>query len=270
MNDPIQALEIRTPEGAVFSLPLAGPVARFLAWLIDLAVVTAGVAILGRIAAALQPVAPDSAAALNLLMFFAASIGYGMALEWRWRGETVGKRVLRLRVVDRGGLRLSPGQVVLRNLLRAVDQLPLLYLVGGAAMWRTRHAQRLGDLAANTVVVRAAAVRLPPIDRLAPARFNSLRDHPHLEARLRRTVPPAAAALALRALLRRDELDDAARVELFHDIAAAFRAAARLPPELVRDLPDEQLVRNAVDSLYRAPADRAAVDPSRSNGPSGA
>jgi hypothetical protein len=45
-------------------------------------------------------------------------------MEWRWRGQTIGKRVLRLRVVDAQGLRLHFTQVVLRNLLRFVDMLP--------------------------------------------------------------------------------------------------------------------------------------------------
>ena len=74
--------------------------------------------------------------------------------EWYWRGQTVGKRVLKLRVMDEQALRLEFSQIVVRNLLRFVDFLPGLYLVGGTACVLSRRFQRLGDLAANTIVVR--------------------------------------------------------------------------------------------------------------------
>lgn len=199
MNGAAPRLEIRTPEGVTFALPLAGPVSRMLAWLVDLAAITAILVLFDRLIALIRPLAPDTAAAVRFIGIFVLSAGYGIALEWRWRGETIGKRVLRIRVVDRRGLRLSREQVVLRNLLRAVDQLPLFHLVGGAAVWLSPVAQRLGDIGANTVVVRVADPAVPDLDRLAPEQFNSLRERPDLEARLRRWLPPAAAVVALRA-----------------------------------------------------------------------
>ncbi len=247
-------LEVETPEGVVFSLPLAGPVARFLAWQIDLAAIAAVATAIAYLTRWAWDLLPDTVAAVNYVAIFVVAAGYHMLLEWRWRGATIGKRALRLRVVDRRGLRLSPVQVVLRNLLRPVDQLPLFNLVGGVAMGLSRHAQRLGDLGANTVVVRVAPVPLPPVEHLTPPRYNSLRDRPHIEARLRRAVPPAAAVLAVRALLRRDEMDAAARVELFREMAAALRQWGALPPELTAGRSDEQIVRNVVDSYFRAPS----------------
>jgi uncharacterized RDD family membrane protein YckC len=244
-------LEIRTPEGVAFALPLAGPVTRFLAWALDLAVILAATTVAGRLLGVLRAVSPDTALALNMLLFFTTWVGYGIAAEWRWRGQTLGKRVLRLRVVDERGLRLRPAQIAIRNLLRFVDQLPLLYLVGGAAMLLSRHAQRLGDLAGNTVVVRTPPLVMPDVEQILAGRYNSLRAHPHLEARLRRAVPPAAAAIALRALLRREELDDEPRVALFRELAARIREWVTLPPDLLQDLSDEQFVRTCVDSLYR-------------------
>ncbi|MCX7823963.1 MAG: RDD family protein, partial [Verrucomicrobiae bacterium] len=75
-------------------------------------------------------------------------------------------------------------------------------------------AQRLGDLAANTIVTRHPALAEPDVDQLMAGKFNSFRDHPHLAARLRQRVSPGEAAIALQALLRRDEFEPAARVEL--------------------------------------------------------
>ncbi|MBM4155215.1 MAG: RDD family protein [Lentisphaerae bacterium] len=253
MTERPGTLEIRTPEGIAFALPLAGPVTRFLAWTVDLAVITAVASIVGRLLSLVVVIDIDSAQAASLLTYFAVWVGYGIATEWRWRGQTLGKRVLRLRVVDERGLRLRPAQIVIRNLLRFVDQLPAFYLVGGAAAVLSRHAQRLGDLAGNTVVVRMPRSGMPDVDQVLAGRYNSLRAHPHLEARLRRAVPPAAAAIALRAILRRDELDDAPRVDLFRELAARIRDWVTLPPDLWQDLSDEQFVRNCVDSLYRRP-----------------
>ena len=81
-------------------------------------------------------------------------IGYGIGCEYFWKGQTLGKWMLGLRVMDMTGLELQFSQVVIRNLLRIFDQLPAWGLVGGVAMLASKHRQRLGDLAAGTVVIR--------------------------------------------------------------------------------------------------------------------
>jgi len=108
------ALQIRTPEGIVFSQLLAGPVTRFLAWFIDVVCISALLMLLGRVLMLLQILSPDFAAALYSLGYFLLSIGYGIAFEWSWRGQTIGKKLLRLRVVDAEGLRLQFNQIVTR------------------------------------------------------------------------------------------------------------------------------------------------------------
>ncbi len=245
-------LDIRLPEGVVFSLPLAGPATRFLAWLVDLVLC---IGVLGAVNSVLRPLlllSEDVGQALSLVMFFVVPMVYGIAFEAFWRGQTPGKRLLRLRVMDAGGLRLDLRQVVIRNLLRAVDALPQLYLVGGVACLVTARAQRLGDLAADTVVVRAERLAPPDLTGIATGKYNTLRDHPTLAARLRQRIGPAEAGLALQALLRRNALEPAARVELFGQLAARFRAAVPVPEEMDEGLTDEQHVRNVVDVLFHA------------------
>ncbi len=244
-------LKIQTPEGITFSFQLAGPILRCLAWIVDLlviVVISQGLGTLGQIAGVISR---DLAMAVATIGYFVVSIGYGVATEWAWRGQTIGKRLLRLRVMDVQGLRLQFHQVLLRNLLRFVDMLPGLYLVGGLACLVSRRAQRLGDFAANTVVVHSAKYTEPDLDQLLAGKFNSLRQFPHLEARLRQRVPPAEARLALQALVRRDELDPAARVELFAELAEHFKSVVTFPPEAVEAMPDEQYIRNVVDLLFR-------------------
>lgn len=252
-------LRIQTPEGIVFSMLLAGPVTRFLAWLIDVTCVTALSTLIQIVAGIFGFISADFASAIAVLLFFALQIGYGIVCEWFWRGQTVGKRLLRLRVVDVHGMRLQPSQIVIRNLLRFVDMLPGLYLVGGIACLASRRAQRLGDLAANTVVIRSPKAFQPNLEELLAGKFNSLRAYPHLEARLRQRVSPAEAAVALQALLRRHELEDADRVRLFSEIAAHFHSIVEFPPEAVEGISDEQYIRNVVDTIFRARVDQAVA-----------
>jgi len=248
-------LRIRTPEGIVFSQLLAGPVTRFLAWFVDLLCILALLTILGQVLLLLRFVSTNLAGALYTLGYFVISIGYGMFCEWHWRGQTIGKRLLRLRVVDAEGLRLQFNQIVTRNLMRFVDSLPFFYFVGGVACWLSPKCQRLGDIAANTIVIRNPRVAQPDLDQLLAGKFNSLRQYPHLAARLRQRVSPAEAAVAVQALLRRDEFDPIARVELFADLAAHFRAKADFPPEATDGITDEQYLRNVVDVIYRTRTD---------------
>jgi len=244
-------LQIRTPEGIVFSQELAGPVTRFLAWAVDLMCVSVLATGLGALLVLVQLASPGFGAALSAIGYFVISVGYGIACEWAWRGQTVGKRMFRLRVVDAEGLRLQFNQIVVRNLLRFVDSLPATYLVGGLVCWFNAKCQRLGDIAANTIVIRIPRVAEPDLDQLLAGKFNSLRSSPHLVARLRQNVSPAEAAVALQALLRRDALTPVARVELFGELAVHFQSRVEFPAEATDGIADEQYVRNVVDVLYR-------------------
>jgi uncharacterized RDD family membrane protein YckC len=248
-------LQIRTPEGIVFSQVLAGPVARFLAWMVDLVCIMALVSIMGTVLGLVRLISGNLAGAAATLGYFLISIGYGIACEWNWRGQTVGKRLLRLRVVDAEGLRLQFHQIVTRNLLRFVDSLPLFYFVGGLVCWFSPKGQRLGDLAANTIVIRSPRLSQPDLDQLLAGKYNSLRQYPHLAARLRQQVSPAEAAIALQALLRRDQFEPAARIELFTDLADHFRAKTDFPLEATEGIADEQFLRNVVDVIYRTRAE---------------
>ena len=247
-------LQIRTPEGIVFSHQLAGPIVRFVAWAVDLMCIAAAVVLFSWLMILVHLVSAGFGAALSAVGYFVISIGYGIACEWAWRGQTVGKRLMRLRVVDAEGMRLQFNQIVMRNLLRFVDSLPATYLVGGLVCWFSSKCQRLGDIAANTIVIRIPRVAEPDLDQLLTGKFNSLRQYPHLAARLRQTVSPAEAAVALQALLRRDELDSVARVELFGELAGHFRAKVEFPAEATDGIADEQYVRNVVDVIYRTSA----------------
>jgi uncharacterized RDD family membrane protein YckC len=249
-NEP--QLELRTPEGMAFTLPLAGPVSRLLAVMVDLLVVSLATSVIGNLTAIVSAFSVDVGAGLTTLLYFAVTVLYAILTEWLWQGQTVGKRLLKIRVVDRDGLPIHVSQVVVRNLLRPVDMLPAFYLLGGLVAMGTQYSQRLGDLAANTVVIRTRQWEIPDWEKLLAGKFNSMLEHPHLAARLRQRVAPALAGVALDALMRRDQLEDVARVELFAELAARFRKLVEFPAEAVEGLSDEQYVRNAVEILFRS------------------
>ena len=254
-------MAIQTPEGVRFSLALAGPATRFLAWLVDLFVIVAIYSILTYVVQVFALISFDWAAAFGAVLFFVVSIGYPIVLEWAWRGQTVGKWLFRLQVMDVQGLRLHFAQIAVRNLLRFVDALPFFYLVGGVACLISRRGQRLGDLAANTVVVRRPKLATPDLDQLLADKYNSFRVYPHIEARLRQRVTPEEARLAAQALVRREELDPEARVRVFAEIADHFRALAPFPEEATYGMTDEQYVRNVVDVVFKTHGTKGSQQP---------
>ncbi len=244
------SLTIETPEGVEFSYDLATPVTRALAWSIDLAAIFVISKLLDKITEKAGNLSSDWATAIAVILYFVISIGYAIILEWRWHGQTLGKRVLGLRVVDAQGLRLQFSQVILRNLLRVLDMLPLIYLVGGLSCFFSRNCQRLGDLAAGTIVARERTARAPNLEQVAPAKYNSLLAYPHLAARLRSLANPEAVGIAVRAVSRRDGYDPLARIDLFHELAEYFQGLVSFPDSAREGLTDEQYVRSVLRVIY--------------------
>jgi uncharacterized RDD family membrane protein YckC len=244
-------LIIRTPEGIVFSQFLAGPVSRFLANFIDQLCINAVMILVYACVVLVGIVSINIGLAFGILAYFIISIGYGIFFEWSWRGQTIGKKLFRLRVADVEGMRLQFSQIVMRNLLRFVDMLPAFYFLGGLTCWFNAKCQRLGDIAANTIVIRVPRISEPDLDKLLADKFNSLRQFPHLVARLRQEITPAEADIALQSILRRDEFELNARVELFSTLAEHFRAKVEFPQEATDGVADEQYLRNVVDVVYR-------------------
>ncbi len=245
-------LKIHTPEGVTFTLRLAGPVVRLLAFATDVVCILTLSKIVNVFGSLFGLISQDVSMAFSVLSYFAVSLGYGFILEWTMNGQTLGKRLFRLRVMDAQGLSLTFSQVVIRNLLRLVDALPGFYLLGGMTLLATKNSQRLGDLAAGTIVAWTPGLSQPDLAQILSGKFNSFREYPHLCARLRQRTSPAEADLALSAILRRECFDPSARIALFRDLADHFKALVSFPEEATFGLSDEQIVRNVADVLFQA------------------
>ena len=89
-----------------------------------------------------------------LVAYFLLSWGYGAFCEGVFNGQTPGKRALGLRVVSERGVPITGAQAVLRNLVGTVDGLvPFFFMLGLSSMLLSGKFQRLGDLAAGTMVI---------------------------------------------------------------------------------------------------------------------
>jgi uncharacterized RDD family membrane protein YckC len=249
-SDRVNTLSVRTPEGVAFSFQIASPAIRLAAMMVDLGVIFAAWSIVAKFVTVIAAVSEDVAGLAAVISYFTFSVGYRIVTEWKWRGQSVGKRLFSLRVVDVQGRRLTFEQVAMRNLLRFVDALPIAYLVGGTMAFLNRRGQRLGDLAGGTLVIWEPAQPAPDFENLRGDKYNSLRAQLPIVARLRQSITPEVARVAWQALARRDELESGARLELFAELAAYIRSVIRIPEELADGLADEQFVRNVVDVLY--------------------
>lgn len=140
---------VATPEGIELTLHLAGAVPRAIAWAIDL-VIRAAIVL-----AVLMVAGQFGNAGLGVVLLAAFFVEWLLPawFEAAWRGQTPGKRAMGLAVLNDDGTPVRWGAALTRNLLRAVDFLPVLYGFGLLAMLSNRDFKRLGDLAAGTVVV---------------------------------------------------------------------------------------------------------------------
>jgi uncharacterized RDD family membrane protein YckC len=162
------AREIPTPEGIELTLRLAGPVARALASAVDLLLRLGVFGVLGIPLGMLGKIGFG----LFLLLWFGLEWLYPTLFEVYANGATPGKRALGLLVLHLDGTPVALPASLARNLLRAVDFLPFLYGFGLLSMVLSRDFQRLGDIAAGTLVVyRETAFQhgtIPPAAPLPP------------------------------------------------------------------------------------------------------
>lgn len=155
---------IQTPEGVDIHLRIAGVWPRSVAWVIDLLIRGVIYILLGLITKMLG----DFGSGLMLITFFLMEWFYPVLFEVFNKGMTPGKQYLNIQVLNSDGTPISWSPSMLRNILRTVDFLPLFYGLGFISMLMNNRFQRLGDLAADTIVVyRNHSVALQSIPQQA-------------------------------------------------------------------------------------------------------
>jgi len=207
---------IATPEGIELELVLAGVGSRFAATLLDIVVQLGAIFALAIV---LGPLGSSGyVVAAYLVAVFLVLFAYDIVLETWNRGRTIGKLAAGLRVVRVGGEAEGFLTAAVRNFLRIVDFLPAFYVVGVISILATRRNQRLGDLAAGTLVVRE---RRPAVSPGVPY-FQAPVTGPYLEWDVSAVSAQDVATLRL-FLERRMSLTPGARAHLANDLAGRVR-----------------------------------------------
>ncbi len=207
---------IQTPEGVELDLTLAGLGSRFGAAFID-AVLLFGVLLVESLAVAAAVSRFDSMILLvgvQSAVLLTSLVLYFVLFEILNAGQTPGKAAFGIRVVDGEGqpIRFLPS--VLRNLLRLVDFLPVFYLAGSISILVSGDNRRIGDLAADSIVIQDRRGHRAPLLLPDPARFGGWRVS---------GVSPDELTTVRRLLERLHELDGTARAELVPRIARPLR-----------------------------------------------
>ena len=204
---------------------------------------------------AMNVISPAIGVALVFILYFLVDWGYAIFLEGLWSGQTVGKRLFGLRVIQESGVRVSWLQALLRNLARPVDRLPMFYFVGGAAALFTQSQQRLGDLLAGTVVVRERRLKIPA-SLSRPEGDTALLGDPDFRARVAKLSAEEETVL-FAAAMRREELGMEARLHLFSTLSQRLQDDLGFfkPPHLS----DEKLVLLVTASLAARKAEKSKL-----------
>jgi uncharacterized RDD family membrane protein YckC len=248
MDPDSDQLSIDTPELVAIEMPLAGIGSRFIAVLVDMLIWGTGLVGLALLLWVIQPalqafsrLSYQWVVALMTFVVFVLNWGYFTLFEAFWNGRTPGKRVARIRVIQRSGRPIGLFESMARNLVRYIDQIPFFYAVGVVAVFATRQHQRLGDLAAGTLVVRDREPETSHVENSGARTFTFqllAPNRPAPEPYTRITLPAASVAQLSASdlevlegfLARRLDMPMETRGALAERLATAIRAKSGLEP----------------------------------------
>ncbi len=266
-------LSIDTPELVAIEFPLAGLGSRFLALLVDyflqalffwgviLLLAFSGAAIAeGRGTRGFSSISANWTIAIVIFAIFMFQWGYFTLFEAFWNGQTPGKRFVQLRVIQKTGRSISLFESMSRNLIRIVDAMPSLYIVGAICIFFSRRHQRLGDLVAGTLVVHTRKLEETVADGSSTRTFTAAALEPPVEVpKVSSTHFPADAVARLSLEdLQLIESFLARRLDLPLDVRASLRGklARRLSEKMQFPIPDGISVETFLEEI--PPAIRSA------------
>jgi len=211
---------IRTPEHVEIRLDPAGLGSRFIALLVDFTLVTGASVVVAQLTLALLPMAAGFI--VRALLLLVLTWGYHVYFEVLHAGQSPGKKIMGIRVVDGRGLPLSVEQSFVRNVVRVLDALPVGYAFGAAACQFDGLRRRLGDIAADTLVVREARAFEPERRASRSRAFNSLRT-PRVLRLIRHRVGLEEREFLSALCLRAEGLQEQARFDLMDEVGRHYR-----------------------------------------------
>lgn len=165
-NSPIDGVDLLTPEGVSLNFRGAGIGSRILARAVDIALQLILLILFGIVAGLVGLIGSfRSAQILYILLYILIIFGYPAVFESRYKGKTLGKKILGIKVITLSGEPLSFSKASLRSLIGLIETFFFFICIPFALF--TKNGQRLGDLAAGTVVIKEKKTIQIPI-RFAP------------------------------------------------------------------------------------------------------
>lgn len=221
-------IQIVTPENIAFEYRLAGPFRRLTAYLLDMGIRIA-IAI-GTLFTSVWLFGVFGFGALGwgvaLVAWFILEWFYGGLFETFWNGQTPGKRLVGLRVLSTTGQPINGYQAILRNFLRSADAMPMFcYQFGLISCALTKRFQRLGDLAADTMVVVEERQRVFRVQRVDEPAVRDLAVRLPTNLVISRSLARALSTY----VERRARFTWAARCEIAWHLAEPLRQLYALP-----------------------------------------
>lgn len=267
-----------TPEGVELEFEYATVGSRGIAYLLDLIIVWSLLLVFAIAEATFgfSGFVPGWVGlALLLLLVFTVQFGYPIGFETLWRGRTPGKAAMGVRVVTTEGAPVGFRHAVVRAVVGLIELLPLLGVPAIIASMVTSRGQRLGDLAAGTVVMRTRRGSRASSARVFAAPPGLEQYTAHLDVS---RVGPVEYATVRDTLLRLAELAPAARRQIAEVVADGLLARVAPPPPagmpaeawLVCVAAAVQQRRPPVAARTHAPPVGPASTPSRQAAPPGA
>ena len=237
-------LTITTPEHVPIRLEPAGAGSRFLAVLIDALIVGAIATTLYGILIKVLPI--GIAKAITITVNFFGSFVWHLYYETRKQGRTPGKRALGIRVIDARGLPVSLYQSLVRNITRALDFAPMFYGLAAVVVLGSRSRRRLGDIVADTLVVRDAQPLAYRGQLSAERRHNSLRT-PRVLRLAKHRIGLEEREFLLTLCMRAERMTPESRYDLFEEVAARYRTKLDIDDD---QMSGENFVRDLTAVLF--------------------
>lgn len=209
---------VETPELVEVRFDLAGVGTRFCAYTLDVLLIGAILSIVVSMLICSGNLAWSSgednswAIAIGVVLSYLVQFGYSLACELGMNGQTPGKRTMMIRVIRDDGTPATALDIVTRNLMRIIDSIPLVYVVGGVSALVHPQHKRIGDIAAGTIVIKESEADYR-------ARTDSKLGSSHDDAIVSNAALTRDEQRVVRGFLqRRDELTERARSRLATDL----------------------------------------------------
>ncbi|UDQ98732.1 RDD family protein [Lentisphaerota bacterium WC36G] len=244
---------IKTPEEVEFKIHLASLPRRASAFLIDFLIILTFIWVVNTPMSAIFNIADGGGVVKALYVVLMAFISnfYFIFIEYFYHGKTLGKKMLKIKVIDSDALSLTFYQILIRNLMRSIDTLPFFYGTAVLAMFFGKNNRRLGDIVAGCLVICDEVAPMPKIKAILDDKYNSLREDPLLVARIREQTTAEEKQLLLQVAENYKVFESDAVLQIFEELAKYFKEKFQFSDDYIKNISDQKMIFNLINVLFK-------------------